>query len=135
MKISEHITFDEATISHTAIRLRIDNTPTAEIIENMKLVAVKCFEPLRKWYGKPIKINSFYRSVLLNKAIGGSPTSDHVKGCSIDLTGGSKDENKKIYDWCKANLIFDQLINEYDYTWVHISFKKGMNRNQSFDIK
>lgn len=132
--ISEHITLYEATFSPTALRLKINNEPTPEILENMKLVANMCFEPLRKWYGKPIKVNSFYRCPELNKAVGGSATSDHMKGCSIDLTAGSKEENKKLYDWAKTNLVYDQLINEYDYSWVHISFKKGMNRNQAFAV-
>jgi hypothetical protein len=87
------------------------------------------------WYGKPIKVNSFYRSLNLNKAVGGSATSQHVKGEAIDLTGGSKEENKKIFDWCKVNLVFDQLINEYDYTWIHISYNKTKNRNQILIIK
>jgi len=128
--ISKHISYDEATMSPTALRLKITNEPTGAILENMKLVAEKCFEPLREWYGKPLKINSFYRCTLLNSAVKGSPTSDHIKGCSIDLTGGSKEENKKLHDWCRDNLKFDQLINEYNYSWVHISYRKEGNRNQ-----
>ena len=100
----------------------------------MQTVAELCFEPLREWYGHPIKINSFFRSEELNKAVGGSASSQHCKGEAIDMSAGSKSENKKLYDWCKANLIFDQLINEYDYSWVHISFRKGQNRNQTITI-
>lgn len=135
MNISEHITYDEATISPTGLRLGITNEPTPDILEKMKEVAEACFEPCRKWYGKPIKVNSFYRCTLLNEKVGGSATSQHVKGEAIDMSGGSKEENKKIFDWCKANLVFDQLINEYDYSWVHISFSKGKNRNQTLIIK
>jgi zinc D-Ala-D-Ala carboxypeptidase len=130
-KISEHITFYEATYSPTAIRKGITNIPTPEVLERMKVVAVACFEPLRKWYGKAIKINSFFRSTLLNTEVGGSLTSGHVKGDSIDMDAGSKEENKKIFEWCKANLKFDQLINEFDYSWIHISFRLGDNRNES----
>jgi len=133
--ISKHITLEEAINSPTALRLKIDNNPSDIVLELMKLVAEKCFEPLREWYGKPIKVNSFYRSLNLNKAVGGSATSQHVKGEAIDLTGGSKEENKKILDWCKVNLVFDQLINEYDYTWIHISYSKTKNRNQILIIK
>ncbi len=133
--ISKHITLEEAINSPTALRLKIDNKPNDIVLESMKLVAEKCFEPLRVWYGKPIKVNSFYRSLNLNKAVGGSATSQHVKGEAIDLTGGSKEENKKIFDWCKVNLVFDQLINEYDYTWIHISYNKTKNRNQILIIK
>jgi hypothetical protein len=101
----------------------------------MKILAEECFEPLRKWYGKPIRINSFYRSPELNKAVGGSTTSQHCKGEAIDISAGSKEENKNLFYWVKANLVFDQLINEYDFTWVHISFRHKDNRNQTLVIK
>lgn len=133
--ISKHITFEEATKSNTAIRLKINNTPPEGIVQNMKLVAEKCFEPLREWYGKPIKVSSFYRCKDLNTAVKGSDTSDHMIGCSIDIDAGSREENKKIFDWCKANLKFKQLINEYDYSWVHISYQEHKNRQQVLVIK
>ncbi len=128
--ISKYISYEEAVISPTGLAMGIDNTPNEEHIKAMKLVAEKCFEPLRKWYNKPIKINSFYRCPKLNKVVKGSPTSDHMNGCAIDLTGGSKEENKKLHDWCRDNLEFDQLINEYNYSWVHISYRATGNRKQ-----
>lgn len=133
--ISDHITYNEATQSPTAIRFGIENTPTENQLFAMRIVASVCFEPLRKWYGKPIKINSFFRCRLLNQKVGGSLTSQHCKGEAIDISAGSKAENKKLFDWCKANLVFDQLINEYDYTWIHISFSQGQNRNMVLAIK
>lgn len=134
MRISKHISIEEATLSPTALRLGIDNTPNEEILVNMKLVAERCFEPIRNWYGKPIKVNSFYRCEALNKAVKGSLTSQHVEGKAIDISTGTKAGNKLIYDWAKNNLIFDQLINEYDYSWVHISYNKYNNRNQTLII-
>jgi hypothetical protein len=128
--ISKHISIEEATLSPTALRFKIDNTPSEEILSAMKLVAEKCFEPLREWYGKSIKINSFYRCDALNKKVKGSKTSQHVKGEAIDLSAGSKTENKKLFDWLKVNVEFDQLINEYDYTWVHVSYSKLGNRKK-----
>jgi len=133
--ISKHITLLEATNSPTALRLKIKNEPNEAQLESMKAVAAMCFEPLREWYGNPIKINSFFRCEEFNKAVGGAKNSQHSKGEAIDMSAGSKEENKKLFDWCKANLIFDQLINEYDYTWVHISYKVGMNRNQTLVVK
>ena len=137
--ISKHISYDEATKSPTAIRNGIKNEPNAEQLNNMKIVAEACFEPLRAWYSKPIKINSFYRCEALNTLVKGSKTSDHMKGRSIDIDAGSRVENKKIFEWCKANLKFDQLIFEYgDETgpdWVHVSFNLGNNRNQTLIIK
>lgn len=134
MRISKHISLEEATLSPTALRLGIDNTPNEDVLINMKLVAERCFEPIRNWYGKPIKVNSFYRCEALNNAVKGSLTSQHVEGKAIDMSTGTKAGNKLIYDWAKENLIFDQLINEYDYAWVHISYNKYNNRNQTLII-
>lgn len=134
MRISKHISIEEATLSPTALRLGIDNTPNEEILANMKLVAERCFEPIRNWYGKPIKVNSFYRCDALNKAVKGSATSQHIQGKAMDISTGTKAGNKLIYEWAKNNLIFDQLINEYDYSWIHISYNKNNNRNQTLII-
>lgn len=137
--VSKHITLEEATTSSTALRNGINNQPDSVTFERMKLVAEKCFEPLREWYGKPIKVNSFYRSQLLNVKVGGSATSQHVKGEAIDLSGGSREENKKLFEWCKSNLEFDQLLWEYGNEsgpdWVHISYKAKGNRKQILVVK
>lgn len=137
--ISKHITYNEATISPTSLRFGIENTPTDKQLEAMKKVASVCFEPLREWYGKPIKINSFFRCTLLNEKVGGAKNSQHAKGEAIDISAGSKEENKKLFDWCKANLVWDQLIWEYGNDvgpdWVHISFRQGENRNKVIRIK
>jgi hypothetical protein len=138
MKISEHISYDEATLSPTAIRNGISNQPNEQELSNMKLVAENCFEPLRKMWGKPIKVNSFFRSQSLNQLVGGSPLSQHTKGQAIDITTGTKSDNKKLFELAKT-LDFDQLIWEYgDSTgpyWVHISFKNNNNRKQILVIK
>lgn len=138
--VSKHISYEEATRSQTAIRLKIDNTPNERELVNMQKVAISCFEPIREWYGKPIVVSSFYRSIKLNKAVNGSNTSQHIQGKAIDIDTGSRKENTKILNWAKANLIFDQLISEYpdkngDPSWVHISFDSGSNRNQFLIIK
>lgn len=132
--ISKNISYKEATHSNTAKARKIDNTPDADTIVRMKLVAEKCFQPLREWYGKPIKINSFYRSEKLNIAIGGAKKSQHIKGEAIDLTAGSVEENRKLYDWICENLEFDQAIWEYGGRWIHISYKMNDNRNMKFNI-
>ncbi len=137
--ISKHITVKEATQSATATRLKIDNTPSAEVLANMKLVAEKCFEPLREWYSKPITINSFYRSPALNKAVKGAKNSDHVKGMAIDLDAGSNSENLKLFNWLRDNVEFKQLIHEYGDKsgpeWVHISYDSKDLRTQILYIK
>jgi hypothetical protein len=134
-RISKHITFKEATFSATAQRLGLKNQPTLEHLKAMITVAEKCFEPLREWYGKPLRINSFYRGKDLNKAVKGSLTSQHCKGEAIDIDAGSISENKKIHDWIKDNLEFTQLINEYNYSWVHVSYDAKNLKKQCLIIK
>jgi hypothetical protein len=134
-RISKHITFKEATFSATAQRLGIKNEPTIDHLKAMITVAEKCFEPLREWYGKPLRINSFYRGKDLNRAVKGSLTSQHCKGEAIDIDAGSVAENKKIHDWIKANIEFTQLINEYNYSWVHVSYDPKNLKKQCLIIK
>jgi|TARA_A100000171_G_C2064400_1_gene111564 zinc D-Ala-D-Ala carboxypeptidase len=136
MKISDHITYAEAIHSETAKRKGIDNTPNPSQIEAMKLLAEKVFEPLRKWVGGPIKVNSFFRSADLNTAIGGSKTSQHCKGQAIDIDDvyGYK-TNAEMYHWIKENLSFDQMIWEFGTdtqpNWIHISYvSEEDNRNR-----
>jgi len=131
--ISKHISLKEATYSSTGEAKKIDNSPTAEHLVSMKLLAEKVFEPIREWYGKPIKINSFYRSKALNMAIPGSSlTSQHSKGEAMDIDTAA--DNKQLFEYIKDNLDFDQLINEFPTngipSWVHVSYKKSGNRKQ-----
>tara|TARA_R100000995_G_scaffold84086_1_gene61715 strand:+ start:4546 stop:5004 length:459 start_codon:yes stop_codon:yes gene_type:complete len=136
MKISNHISYKEAVHSNTAIRRGIDNIPNEKQLANMKLLAEKVFEPVREWVGKPIKVNSFFRSPKLNTAIGGSSKSQHCLGQAIDIddTFGYK-TNAEMYHWIKDNLEFDQMIWEFgdedNPNWVHISYvslKENRNR-------
>lgn len=134
MKLTEHFSLAEMTVSPTAKRLGLSNQPTPEHIENMRYCCEKILEPVRAHFGKPIQINSSYRSPLVNKAVGGSKTSQHVNGQAIDFEIPGID-NKVVADWIGDNLEFDQVILEF-YTkgdknsgWVHASIKKeGGNR-------
>lgn len=139
MQISKNISYKEAVYSNTASKLGIDNTPSPATLERMKLVANKVFQPIREHFGVPIKVTSFYRSPKLNKAVGGSKTSQHVLGEAMDLKGTNGVTNKQIYDFIKSNLEFDQLIWEYgtdkEPSWVHVSYRKGKNRKQTLRIK
>ena len=126
-KISEHITKKEATFSATALRKGIENEPGEYELQNMELIAEKIFEPLRKAANGPIKINSFFRSEELNKAIGGSSRSQHCQGRALylDDTYGYM-SNKDMYHYIKENLDFDQMIWEFgtkdNPSWVHVSY-------------
>ena len=126
----------EAVESYTAKRRGIKNVPSEYELVNMTAVAENIFEPLREWVGGPIKINSFFRSVELNQAIGGSSKSQHCQGRAIDIddTYGWK-TNAEMYHWIKENLDFDQMIWEFgtdeNPDWVHISYvSQDGNRNR-----
>jgi len=134
--ISKHISYKEGVYSITAIRKGIDNEPNEEQLSNMKLVAEKIFEPVRIHFKVPIKVNSFFRSPDLNKAIGGSTKSQHCKGQAIDIDDTyGKIKNSDIYWWIKENLDFDQMIWEFGNNdnpdWVHVSYvSPDKNRNR-----
>lgn len=134
-QLTEHFTLAEMIVSPTAKRLGIPNTPTAAHIENMRYCCEKILEPVRAKFG-PVTINSSYRAPLVNKAVGGSATSQHVNGQAIDFEVKGVD-NKKVADWVADNLEFDQVILEFysagdkNSGWVHASIKKeGGNRKQ-----
>jgi len=134
-KISKHISYKEGTHSNTATRRRIRNEPNEEQLQAMKLLAKKVFEPVRVHFDTPIRVNSFFRSVALNKAIGGSSTSQHCKGESVDIDATGNITNKQLFDYIKDNLEFDQLIWEFGTNrnpdWVHVSYTdKRENRRQ-----
>ena len=130
--ISKHISYKEGVHSITAIRKGIDNEPNEEQLANMKLVANNVFEPLRVFINGPIKVNSFFRSPDLNKAIGGSTKSQHCKGQAIDIDDTyGKSTNAEMYWWIKDNLDFDQMIWEFGSNdnpdWVHVSYVSSEN--------
>jgi hypothetical protein len=126
----KYFTLKELTRSATAEAKGIDNTPTPEVEKNLTLLVEKVLDPLRKLSGKPITVNSGYRCPELNKAVGGSKTSDHVKGFAADITGGSKEENERLFYLIKYNFNFKQLINEKDFSWVHVSYDPSNLKNQ-----
>jgi len=134
--ISKHISNKESVYSRTALRLDIDNTPTQEHKNNMVKLAEEVFEPLRAYVGGPVKINSFYRSPELNKAIGGSSKSQHCNGQAIDIDDTyGRMTNAEMYHFIKENLDFDQIIwefgNDENPNWVHVSYVSSQkNRNR-----
>jgi hypothetical protein len=134
--ISKHISDKEGVYSRTAIRLGIDNIPTEEHKANMVKIAEEIFEPLRAYVGGPIKINSFYRSPQLNKAIGGSSKSQHCQGQAIDLDDTfGRMTNAEMFEFIREHLSFDQMIwefgNDDNPDWVHVSYvSEEDNRNR-----
>lgn len=142
MQISKHLTFEECTQSDTANILGIvNNNPNQSVVENMKLLAEKVFEPIREHFKTPIYLSSMYRGLVLNQAIGGALTSQHCSGQAMDIDMGDKGKpsNKEIFDYIKKNLVFDQLIwemgNDKNPSWVHVSYSKTHNRKQILKAK
>ena len=137
MQLSTNLSLAEVTRSETAKRKGISNMPTPEHIENFKKLAVNIFQPIREHFGKPILISSGYRSAELNKAIGGSLSSQHCSGEAIDIDmDGTDITNAQIFNYIKDNLTFDQMIWEFgtdaNPDWVHVSF--ASNRSQRKQI-
>ena len=131
-KISDNISYKEATRSETAQRLGISNKPKKEHIENMELIAEKIFQPLREWVDHPIRINSFFRSEELNSRIGGALSSAHKDGLAMDLDSLGGKTNLEMFHYIKDNLEFDQLIWEFgaEPKWIHVSWNKKKNKKQ-----
>lgn len=144
-RISEHISYKEATRSATARRYNINNQPNEHQLGNMILLAENIFEPLRAALGdKTIYIASFFRSYDLNELIGGAVRSQHManNGAAIDLDGdifGSPNNAEIFFTLLAGDFDFDQLIWEYgdeeNPEWVHVSYNHGKNRHQVLKAK
>lgn len=121
----KYFSIKELTKSATAARKGIKNDPSIEECKSLTALIEKVLDPLREAYGKPIIVTSGYRCPKLNAAVGGSASSQHVKGEAADIrsVADTPEENKKLFDLIvKLGLPYDQLINEYNYDWVHVSF-------------
>jgi phosphoribosylaminoimidazole (AIR) synthetase len=134
MKISAHFALAEFTRSESAKRHGVSNEPTPEHLQNLIVLCERVLEPIRIKFG-PINISSGYRSKTLNHYIGGSLNSQHceAKAADIDMDGMGSVSNKEIFEYIKNELEFDQLINEFNYGWVHVSYNAGKNRRQILD--
>ena len=126
----KYFTLYELCKSDTAKKQNIDNFPTWEVVDNLKELVENVLDPLREWFKEPIYVNSGFRCKALNEAVGGSNTSDHVTGRAIDIDTHNKEKNRKLFNYIKDNLEFDQLIDEKDMSWIHVSFRKDNNRKQ-----
>ncbi|MFI3306721.1 MAG: D-Ala-D-Ala carboxypeptidase family metallohydrolase [Rikenellaceae bacterium] len=128
----KHFTIKELSASTSAAEKNIDNTPDATATTNLKALVEMILDPAREGVGRAINVSSGYRSPALNAAVGGAATSQHNKGEAADLTCGSRSLNKDLFDYIRNNLPFDQLIDERDYLWIHVSYKRsGTNRGEA----
>ena len=124
-----HFTIAELTRSATARRLGIDNTPPASAIRALTSLVDDVLDPLRDAWGGPIRVNSGYRCPELNKAVGGTPSSQHQHGEAADITVGSRSANRRLLALIKRlDLPVDQCIDEKGCRWIHVSHRRGRNR-------
>lgn len=135
--MGKYFSIAELTKSSTAIKKKINNTPTKEVENNLNQLIDNILDPLREAWGQPIIVGSGYRCEALNKAVGGATHSQHKLGQAADIhtKSDSKEDNKKLFELIKQlKLPFDQLINEYNYNWIHVSYSPR-NRRQILNIK
>jgi zinc D-Ala-D-Ala carboxypeptidase len=134
--LSKYATLEECSKSTTASRLGIDNNPPVEVRDNLREVCSKVFDPCREFVGGPLAISSGYRGPKLNKAVGGSKSSEHMLGQALDIdcdTFGNG-TNAALFHFIKDNLEFNQLIWEFgtdkNPEWVHVSYSRLHNKKQ-----
>ena len=139
MKLSEHFSLSEFTSSQTASRRGLDNTPPPDVVRALTDLCVNVLEPVRKHFGV-VKVSSGYRSPAVNRAVGGSKTSQHVFGQAADIEVPGV-ANGDVARWIARNVDFDQLILEF-YTpgqpnsgWVHVSWRPSDRRKQTLTAK
>lgn len=129
----KYFSIKEFERSGTALMLGIDNHVPEELLSNLEALVDNVLDPLREAYGKPIVVTSGYRSPKLNKAVGGAEKSHHQKAQAGDIVGrpATRSENKKIFDLVlELGLPFTQLIDETNYSWIHISYDPDDLRRQ-----
>lgn len=133
----KYFTITELCASKTAKQKGIYNEPNAAIADNLVRLTINVLDPLRQAYGKPIKVNSGYRSKALNKAVGGVSNSQHLDGMAADIVGtpNTKQENRKLFELVqRLNLPFCQLIWEKGDNigpeWVHVSYDRNNVKRQ-----
>lgn len=131
----KYFTIAELCKSTTADRLGINNKCNLEHVVNLTALVDNVLDPLRTWYGKPLTVSSGYRCPALNKAVKGSNSSQHMSGQAADIDTGDRQQNKLLFEYIRKNLPFDQLIDESNFTWVHVSYRADSNnRNQVFKL-
>lgn len=129
MQLTKNFSLAELTATNTGI----DNTPTQEVIGKLLNLASKVLQPARERFGKPITVNSGYRSKAVNARVGGAASSQHMTGQAADITTGSKTENRKLFAILET-MDYDQLIDEKDMSWIHVSYKVSGNRRQKLKL-
>ena len=135
MKLSKNFTLAEMTKSQTASRMGLDNNPSEDEQENLRLLCERVLQPVRDHFNKVLTISSGFRNIVLSQKIGSSAKSQHCAGEAADFEIFGV-PNNEVSDWIKENLMFDQLILEFwepgqpNAGWIHVSYKKEINSNR-----
>ena len=126
-KLTANFSLEELCFSGTANRLGFEEdqeNPSKEVVDNLMYLAGKCLEPIRAKFGK-FSPNSAFRCKKLNDHLGSTDKSFHVIGCAADINLGSYEKNKKLFEFIKSNLEFTELIDEFNFKWVHVAIQRG----------
>lgn len=119
----KYFSFQEMERSDTAVRYAIDNSIPENLKNNVAQLVDNVLDPLREAWGRPLAVSSGYRCPPLNRAVGGAATSHHMKGMAADITTGNKVDNRRLFQLIiNLKLPFTQLIDERDFSWVHVSY-------------
>ena len=136
----KYFTISELCKSTTADAFNINNQPTPDIVDNLEILINECLDKIRETFGKPIYVNSGFRCKELNNKVKGSKTSHHLYGKAADITLKSKKLTKVLFnliqDMIKSGTLkCTQLIDEYSYQWIHISYDKDNLKCQILHLK
>lgn len=128
-------TISELCRSNVAALKGIRNEPTMAVKVNLNKLIDNVLDPIRSAYGDKVFVNSGYRCESLNELVGGAKNSDHLRGFAADITAGSKEENKRLFGIIlglgeKDVIEWRQLIDENNYSWIHISYNEDDNKKQ-----
>ena len=133
--MANYFTMEELTYSSTALRMGWRNKTTNEAEENLVSLREKVLNPTREHMGIPIYVTSGFRSLDVNREIGGAPKSQHMKGQAADISTRTVSKNIEMFKYIRDNLVFDQLILENEGGWVHVSYvTRRKNRGEVLHI-
>jgi hypothetical protein len=133
--MGKYFTVDELSRSHAAKAKGIDNTPPEEVRRRMEEFIRRVLDPVRELWDAPLTVNSGYRSPELNALVGGASRSQHLAGEAADITAGNREANRRLFGIISSSGIeFDQLIDERNFSWIHISGRTTGNRREVFSL-
>lgn len=133
--MGKYFTVGELCRSAVAQAYGIDNVPSGEERLNLERLIENVLDPLREMWGSPVEVNSGFRTRQLNELVGGARASQHLSGEAADISAGGKQANRSIFDMLlESGIEFDQLIDEKNFSWLHISYRAGHNRRQVLSL-